>query len=77
MCKFCKFIVLYVMEKAFYEQYFFRALKKLASLKIAYYLLMFLKLYKISQFSIQNCDLRFTVQIKLIHLCAFNMNVVH
>ena len=35
----------------------------------AYYLL--LKLYKISQFSMQNYDLKLTLWTKLIHLCAF------
>ena len=32
--------------------------------------LFFFKLYKMLHFSIQNCDLKFTVWIKLIHLCA-------
>ena len=28
-------------------------------------------LYKISRFSTQNCDLKFPLWIKLIHLCVF------
>ena len=35
------------------------------------YLLLFLKLYKLSHFSVQNYDLKFKLEIKLIHLCSF------
>ena len=34
-------------------------------------ILIFLKLYKISHFSIQNNDLKFTLSMQIIHLCAF------
>ena len=37
----------------------------------AYYLLIFLKIYKKSHFPIQNCHLKFVLRIKLTHLCAF------
>ena len=65
--------MLYVMKKKLFINNTFLStnLSAICQFTNAYCLLIFLKLYKILHFLLQNCDLKFKLWIKRIHLCAF------